>query len=253
MQGVQTDHPPGAVVFISGEQPRFGLSLLALEMLKVPGGSAIAWEMGVMVTRSLQNAFTVAMANPDFQWVWLMGDDHTYAPDTLMRLLDRNEPVVGGIVLNRAPPFNTTVHVHEEGRGRVKLLHEMPTDTGTLYTLAENESCGDAGLLIRREVLEATCVGGRWFDYWVSGALSAEDQQFTRRMGKHGYPVKLDLSVPIGHMTPFDIQPVLKENEDGSKQWEVRLVAGKQHVCDMQMVEEPRSKPLPELATVAAE
>lgn len=250
MQGVASKHPPGAVVFISGEMPRFGQSMQCLHALRVPGGSMLAWQMGVMVTRSMQAAFTAAMANPDMEWVWIMGDDHTYDPDTLLRLLDREEPVVTGIVLNRVPPFNTTIHVRDQGR--VKLLDEMPTNIDELYTLASNESCGDAGLLIRREVLEKT--GPRWFDYWVSGSLAAEDQQFTKRLGEAGYPVKLDLSVPIGHMTPVDVQPVLKDDGQGGLQWEVRLVAAKQHVCDMQMFApaERLVQPIPEGMVVEA-
>jgi hypothetical protein len=232
------------VVFISGELPRYGLSLQCLQALKVPGGSMLAWQMGVMVTRSLQSAFTQVLANPAMQWLWLMGDDHTYQADTVLRLLDLEEPVVGGLVLNRAPPFNTTVHVHEQGGGRVKLLPEIPTRG--LYTLAANESCGDAGLLIRREVLEAMGPRG-WFDHWTSGALSAEDQQFTAKLGKVGHPVKIDVETHIGHMTPFDVQPVVKDGR-----WEVRLMCGNHHVCDMAYPAEARARPLPAPVTAEA-
>ncbi len=214
MQIVPSRHPPGAVVFATNEVGRYANAFLALEELQVPPGSARFWRQGAMVSRNLNSAIRDAMnahvdmprAIPDpLKWIWIMGDDHFYRHDTLLRLLDRRSEeadVVAPLVLNRAPPFWPTVH---GGDGKVKPLSTFPTQG--FYHLTESETCGDAGLLVPREVLEA--LGDPWFDRPACGGLAADDQLFTGRIRKLGFRVAIDVEVQIGHTTPADIVPVI--------------------------------------------
>ena len=218
MLPVQTEQPPGAVCLASGEIARYGVSLQCLERLRVPNGSLLAWYMGVLVAENLNSGLTAMMENPALQWAWIMGDDHTFEPDCLLRLLDREVDVVAPLCLNRLPPFDPTIVEHDhQPTGRMKYLEDLPTSG--LYTLRAEETCGDAGLLVRRRVLDA--IPFPWYDHRVSGAIAAEDQAWVQRIKDAGFDVHIDLDVQIGHIGQVLFAPVLKGDH-----WEIRMVGG---------------------------
>jgi hypothetical protein len=232
MQGVPSDHPPGAVCLITGDLTRYAVSMQSVMALKVPPGSCNAWNMGVLIARSLNGAFKTMMDHPQMQWAWIMGDDHTFEPDCLLRLLDRKVDVVAPLCLNRLPPMDPTIVEHDhEPTGRMKYLEDLPA--GGLYKLRSEETCGDAGLLIRRNVLEA--IPAPWYDHRVSGAIAAEDQAFVQRIKDTGFDVHIDLDVIIGHIGQVEFKPFWNVDH-----WEIRLTGGAmRHICDMRPA--PRS------------
>lgn len=220
MQGIASRHPPGGVAIITGELARYVPAMRCIESLQVPAGSASVWRAGVLVSFNLNEAFRTIMANPRLEWAWLMGDDHTFPPDTLMKLLDRDVDVVVPLCLNRSVPMDPTII---EGP-RLKFLEDLPASG--LYTLTGTETCGDAGMLIRRRVLEAT--GPDWYDRKKSGSHNAEDREFVQKIREAGFDVHVDVDNPIGHLTTFEILPVRKDTG-----WEIRLSAGLKPVCDL--------------------
>lgn len=223
MQGVPSKHPAGAVCLITGDLTRYAVSMQSIMALKVPPGSVNAWNMGVLIGRSINQAFATVIANPALQWAWIMGDDHTFDPDVILKLLDREVDVVAPLCLNRLPPMDPTIVDHV--KVRMKYLEDLPT-TG-LYKLGPDETCGDAGLLIRRRVLEA--IPSPWYDHRISGAMAAEDQAFVLRVKNAGFDVNIDLDVTIGHVGQVVYEPVRKGDH-----WEVRLTGGgMRHVADM--------------------
>lgn len=234
MQGVASRHPPGVVALITGDLTRYAVSMQSIMGLKVPPGTANAWNMGVLIARSLNSAFQTMMEREQMQWVWVMGDDHTFEPDVLLHLLDRDVDVVAPLCLNRLPPMDPTIVENDhEPRGRMKYLEDLPTSG--LYKLKPSdpergihgETCGDAGLLIRRKVLEA--IPYPWYDKRISGAVAAEDQAFVQRIKDAGFDVHIDLDVQIGHIGQVDFKPVLKDGK-----WQVRMTGGGlRHICDM--------------------
>ena len=223
MLPVQTAQPPGAVCFVSGEIARYGIALQCLERLQVPNGSLLAWYMGVLVAENLNLGLTAMMDTPSLQWAWIMGDDHLFDPGIVLDLLARDVDVVAPLCLNRYPPLdpslvNATV-------GRQKWLEELPTSG--LYKLGADETCGDAGLLVRRAVLET--LDRPFYDRLRSGSFKSEDQAFTRKLQQAGYAVWIDLDHPIGHIASVAVQPVAK---DGA--WHIRLSGGGKHIVDIQ-------------------
>ena len=227
---------------ITGELTRYALSMQCLHGLRAPGGSVCSWQTGVLIAKSLNNAFQAVMDNPALQWAWVMGDDHIFDPLCLIRLLDRNVDVVAPFCLNRLPPFDPTIVDHS--KKRMKYLEEMPA-TG-LYQLQKHETCGDAGLLLRRNVLEAT--GPVWYDSRKSGAIAAEDQAFVRKIHDTGFDVHYDLDNHIGHLANVNVFPVRKGDS-----WEVRLTGGAEsrHVCDLGVI--PRADDAYRISGEAAE
>lgn len=222
MQAVQTPHPPGAVCLASGEIARYGVSLQHLARLQVPNGSLLAWHMGVLVAENLNLGLDAMMANDTLQWAWIMGDDHTYDAEIVLRLLDHDLDVVAPLCLNRYPPMDPSIV--NATVGRQKYLEEMPTSG--LYKLGPDETCGDAGLLIRRRVLEK--LERPYYDRLRSGSFKSEDQAFTRKLHDAGFPVWVDVDRPIGHIASVAVQPIVKAGV-----WNVRLVGGMKHIVDL--------------------
>lgn len=216
MHYVDTPHPPGAVIWKTGEILRYPSSADSMEALLIPRGSMRANRGGALVSQGLNDGIRDAMmahvTMPDrvpapIEWVWIMGDDHRYAGDILLHQLDallaNDLDALAPLCLNRAPPFPPTVHRN----GRNVQLHELPSRG--LYRFKDGDTCGDSALLVRRRVLEA--LGDPWYDRVACGAFDADDQNFTQRIVKAGFKVAVTMDLQIGHTTPADIFPVLKE------------------------------------------
>lgn len=214
MQGVESKHPPGAVIMVTGELTRYAMSMQSLNSLQVPPNSGLIWKTGVLIAYSLNTALDAVLEDPRFQWVWIMGDDHLYHPNIVLKLLDHEKDVVLPLCLNRVPMFDPTIQVHSEKRA--KYLEELP-ESG-LYTLKADETCGDAGMLIRRNVLEAT--GPNWYDVKKSGSHNSEDQDFVEKIKEAGFEVNVDMDNRIGHVSHVIVDPY--KTKDG---WEVRMVS----------------------------
>ena len=232
MQAVDSVHPPGMIILLSGEIARFTSAVQCLTSLVAPLGTRASWQTGVLITKLLNMGLKSFMDQPDLQWVWIMGDDHVYRPDILMKLLDRGVDAIIPFVLNRHPPMDSTVAIWHNmenptvpGRDfRMRFLEEFPGEG--LYKLADNETCGDAGLLLRRRVVEA--VEYPWYDTRRSGAWASDDQAFTRRIKEKGFNIYVDTDTTMGHLQPMAVVPM--RTLDGK--WSIRLVAGMKTVVD---------------------
>jgi hypothetical protein len=221
----------------TGDIFRYSVSAQCFMSLRTPAGSAVSWQIGTLIGRSLNQAFQNMMDNPALQWIWIMGDDHTYAPDTILRLLEHGKDVIAPVCLNRLPPLDPTIVEHiGPGKGRLKPLEDLPTSG--LYKLADNETCGDAGLLIRRNVLEALSpekMGEAWHASRKSGALDAEDQSFIQKIKANGFDVFVDLETTIGHIVNITAEPVIREGK-----WEIALSAGNRPMINIAPVPHQR-------------
>lgn len=222
MIGADCEFPPGVVAVITGDLLRYAQAAQSIEDLVAPAGSHQQRERGANVAGSINQAINVMMSDERFQWIWLMGDDHVFPPDILFRLLARNVDCVVPMCLNRFPPFDPTII--DQDTHQIKFIGDMPD--GGLYQLAENENCGDAGMLIRRQVIEK--LGAPWYDRTRSGSLGVDDQVFVQRIKRAGFAVHMDCDNVIGHMSPFTMLPYRRDGK-----WHVRLLCGSKHAADL--------------------
>ncbi|MCR4281849.1 MAG: hypothetical protein NUV72_02305 [Bauldia sp.] len=221
---------------VSGDLTRYALSMQCLMGLKAPAGSVgvdgdpensvLTWNCGVLIARSINTGFQAVLDNPKLQWAWIMGDDHTYEPDIILKLLEHEKDAIVPLCLNRMPPLDPTIVEHDhQPTGRMKYLEDLPD--GGLYKLRPEETCGDAGLLIRRNVLEA--IGSDWYERKKSGAHAAEDQEFIQRVKDAGFDVWVDLDTVLGHIGHVNFLPFRKDG-----QWHIRMMGGgARHLADM--------------------
>lgn len=228
MQGVASRHPPGLVAFCMGDLARYTTAMRSINATQAPAGSIDWWWQSNNIADTINRAFAATLENPDLGWCALMGDDHAYSPDLFLQLADRDVDVVVPLCTNRYPPFGPTIIAN----GGLKDWKELP-GTG-LYELQDGETCGDAGLFVRRHVLEA--MDPPWYDRLRSGSLGVDDQCFVKKLKKVGYKVHIDMDNRIAHMTPFTLFPV---HQDG--RWKVRLGCGGRPVVDIEARDVPRT------------
>lgn len=222
MLGTESRHPPGLVVMLTGDLTRYADSMSAFSSLRVPLGAGLTWFKGCLIADGLNKSFMRLFEQPGLEWVWVMGDDHDYGPDVLIRQLDKDVDVSIPLCLHRMPPFPTNITDRSGIEPRSVMVSEMPTSG--LYTLGPEETCGDAGMLIRKRVLEA--IPSPWYDTRRSGSFASDDQAFSVRVQEAGFEIHVDCDVPIGHITPMTVTPSVRDGE-----WKIALSAGDKPVC----------------------
>lgn len=209
------EHPPGIVGVIAQDTARFTMFAASLTNLEVPAGTGIKWILGHEVAANT-NLLAQAMFDeyPSAQWLWIMGDDHTFPADILTRLLDWEKDIVVPLCLTRNPPYKPVVFsgwVEQDdvpegmpvGRYRRRIVLDEYPQAG----LAPVHSAGTAGMLIRRNVFET--LDPPWFEHgFVSTQEVGEDVYFCDKATEAGFEIYCDLDTKLGHCTTAIVWPV---------------------------------------------
>jgi hypothetical protein len=202
---------PGAIVIPSTEVLRFPAFVGALQRLLVggaPEGSALFWHQGVDIPYMLNHGIRRMLLDPALSWVWIMGDDHTFEPDILMRLLAHEVPVVAPLVLRRNSPHRTVAFDEQ-----MKPISFPPDAAG----LVPVHAVGNAGMLIRRSVLEL--IADPWFVNHQPERAN-EDMAFCKKLRDFGIQPFVDVDTFMGHITPMEVWPY--READGA--WRVKVL-----------------------------
>lgn len=139
----------------------------------------------------------------------LMGDDHTFPPTLIERLLKWNVDIVAALCPERRPPFNTVARVNG-------LPLKLEGEPG----LVEVDSTGTAGMLIHRRVFDA--IESPWFwhgEDQETGHYVADDIFFCAQARAAGFKIHVDTSTVISHMAVLDVTPTYHADEG----WTTRL------------------------------
>jgi len=201
-------HQPGTIGVISGTLARYPDFSISLISLRRHPETHIEWAASSNIVANL-NAVSEALTG---EWLWIMGDDHQFHPDTLNKLLDRDVDIVVPLVLRREPPFAAPVF-KDDG------VNLTPWEiVGGRQGLVERDACGNAGMLIRRVVLEK--LGAPW---WKAGQVRVdmlcEDLHFCREARALGFHVFVDTEVGLGHTMIGTVWPKWQEDGTLGAQW----------------------------------
>lgn len=200
MQHVESKYPPGMVLVATGLQPRYYEYVTSADRLKAPTGSRYLIERSCDATSNF-NSGLKKLSDKD-QWVWFLGDDHSFHEDTLLRFLAHDVDIVVPISPTKVAPFVPCV-IHGPTDGQI--WHpNMPLYTWDelsgdgLMALPMGDFIGQAGMLVKRHVLDA--IGYPWFK---AGQLDpgrmTEDLAFCREVQQRGYTVHVDRDVIFDH------------------------------------------------------
>lgn len=207
----------GVVGVISNDAARFSLFASCIVKLRVPEGAKVEWLIGGDWCGA-RNSLVQLTLETGADWLWFMDDDHAFPPDMLEKLLAHELPLVTPICLTRTAPFMPVQYTQRQ-EGQHQYL-PIPLTDYPESGLVQLEAGGCAGMLIRREVLEA--IESPWFEY----TDRSEDIVFCEKAQRAGFALYCDLTARLGHITTTVVWPAVVEGE-----WRVGLTVGR----DMQL------------------
>lgn len=199
IQTPDTGHAPGTIVLAAG-QPRHHEFIESMENVLVPEGTTYQ----IIQSCDVAANFNKGIRRMTGQWVWFLGDDHAFAPDTLLRLLGHRMDVVVPISPCKQPfgyPFvlhGTDGDWHDD----LQTYSWQELSGYGLKVLPVGDFVGQAGMLVRKPVLDA--IGDPWFKCgrFSPGRLQ-EDMAFCKDVQTHGYLIWIDQTLIFDHyMTP---------------------------------------------------
>lgn len=198
MHFVTSRYGAGTIVLASAAQPRYYEYSSSMEGLYVPNGTRYLIERGCSVVDN----FNAALRKATGEWVWFLGDDHSFAPDTLMRLLQHEVDVVVPISPIKIAPWSPCV-IHGPSDGRTwhpnMPLYGWDELSGEgLLPLPKGDFIGQAGMLVKKSVLDA--IGDPWFKcgQFDPGRLQ-EDMFFCHELQQKGFTVHIDQDIIFDH------------------------------------------------------
>ncbi len=194
----------GLIGVIAQETARYSYFASSLTGTDVPAGSAIRWQFGHDIPANV-NGLVRALLDSELEWLWLLGDDHTWSPNLLMKLLGHDKDIVAPLGLQRAAPYRTTALVPspDDPRGHTRLDLNLHPFGG----LVEVVAIGSGGMLIKREVFET--MEEPWFEAGkIDGEHLTEDIYWCDKARQLGYRIHCDLDAHIGHICTSVIWPV---------------------------------------------
>lgn len=192
-----------------GVLSRFALTYVdfATTMLQLvrPESTRVIWIQGSDTTAQ----FNYIADNMTGDWLWIMGDDHTFEPTILVQLLSLDLDVVVPLCLKKQAPFEPVVYGGEEVvDGKTLYYQAVLPPKG----IAEIHAAGSAGMLIRKHVLDA--LPRPIFE--TTGAQMDEDLVLCRKIREAGFKLHCAVDIRLGHLGFFGVYPMWQGDRFGT-------------------------------------
>jgi hypothetical protein len=190
--------PPGTIALAAGNTPRFYEYTQSMERLIVPDGTEY------IIRRSCDVAmnFNRCVAEMRGEWVWFVGDDHSFAPDILLKLLKHDVDVVVPISPCKVMPFvPCVIHKPSDGsfwKDNMELYTWDELSGDGLLELPQGDFIGQAGMLVKKHVLDK--IGPPWFKTgMINPGRLQEDIWFCHELQENGFKVWVDQDIIFNH------------------------------------------------------
>ena len=182
----------------------------SLAMLQKGGNeTAIMFQCGSLVYDA-RNRLAKQAIEMGADYTMLFDSDMIFEPDTMVRLLKHNAPIVSGAYFRRSPPYHLVAFDKCDTEKRDWTDLKLPTET---------VKCGGVGfgcVLVKTDVLfDVAAKFQTWFEP-MNGF--GEDLSFCWRARECGYDVLLDPSITCGHVGHIVVnESFYKAYSEGSK------------------------------------
>ena len=216
-----TVNPAGHIGVASHFLGRYREFDYCLARLLTPQGSSYQYYLGVDVCMNFNQMIRHMMTNANFHWIWILGDDHLFGEDLLLSLLERNVDVVTPLCCRRLNPHTPILHGDMEYKQCASVKDPWEEFSGKSGLLDWPGTSGNAGMLIRRHVLEA--MTDPWFENGRTyPGVGAADIYFWHKLHEAGFKTYLDLDNTIGHITHTSVWP---DRDEATGKWKAKMIS----------------------------
>lgn len=219
VHGNKFHYQPGIIGIPSHHLGRYREFEQCLTSLVLPRGSRVDWGLGQNTAHNM-NQFIRSVIDKDFEWLWIIGDDHVFPPDIVYQLLKRNKDVVVPFCCRRTYPYIPVVHdsFGEDGKW-LSVEYDWYKDKSGLVNLNDDSKLvGNAGMLIKKKVLES--IPDPWFEVGkIHPEFNTPDLWFAKKVAEK-FNLWLDMDHTIGHLSHMAVWPY--QDDDGSWKAEMR-------------------------------
>ena len=226
----------GTIAVAAAVTPRYYEFQLSLDALNAPVGTKLHIERSCDITQNFNGGVKSMVGD----WVWFLGDDHSFDPNILMSLLSRNVDVVVPITPCKGIPFMPCM-MHGPDNGELwhedlPLYHWDELSGEGLLPLPKGDFVGQAGMLVKKHVLDK--LGYPWFKCGqIDKGRLQEDMFFCHELQQLGYTVYVDQDLILDH---YFITGVTARKYQGK--WSPALKFGKK---DVMVLPDAKPKALP--------
>ncbi len=205
---------PGIIGTASCTNPRYRSFDKCHHSVEKPDNTGLMWADTINVAWNFNQMCELIMKSPEYEWLWLLGDDHVFKPDLLMKLLARDVDIITPLCLRRHPPYTPTINGPVEEGHPVLGWESIEGKSGVI----EVSACGNAGMLIKRHVIEK--IGGDWHRAGChKSGVGGPDLWFCYKAKEAGYKILIDTENKIGHLEPMSIWA----EKDAQGNWQARI------------------------------
>lgn len=188
----------GTIIVAAAATPRYYEFQLSLDRVGAPVKTKLHIERSCDITQNFNGGIKKMIGD----WAWFLGDDHSFDEDLLMRLLKHNVDVVVPITPCKGIPFMPCMmHSNgedEEWHEEMPLYHWDELSGEGLYPLPKGDFIGQAGMLVKKHVLDK--IGYPWFKCGqIDKGRLQEDMYFCHELQTLGYTVYVDQEVVLDH------------------------------------------------------
>lgn len=209
----------GVIGIATGSIGRYRTFDKCLYRTEMPEGTKVDWQESGHISGNF-NAMCRTTLEGDYEWLWILGDDHVWHPQLLKALLERNVDIVVPLCVRRSEPWTPVIHT-DKTTNMMGVGYEWLDEHSGLVEL-KDKLLGNAGMLIKRSVLET--MPEPWFEDGKTGPdLAGCDLWFCQKALDMGIKIHVDLDNLIGHLTYNAIWPV--RDEDGMYRPKMRPAA----------------------------
>lgn len=170
----------------------------SLALLQKPGGCTLAMKAGSLIYTSRNDLATQAL-RMEADLVFWMDSDMTFAPDTLLRMIDtlqeKDLDILTGLYFRRVQPYSPVLFDRLDITGEVCEWSEFSEIPDGLFEVG---GCGFGCVLMRTEVF--LDVQGKFGNMFAPLGNNGEDVAFCWRARQCGYKIWCDPSVECGHV-----------------------------------------------------
>lgn len=175
----------------SGDQVAAGFAQSLAVLQKGGNETAIMFQVGSLIYDARNKLAKQAIKMGADYTMWF-DSDMIFAPDTMIKLLEHDAPIVSGAYFRRSPPYHLVAFDKCDMENREWTDLELPSDT---------VKCGGVGfgcVLVKTSVLfEVAAKYQTWFEP-LNGL--GEDLSFCWRARQCGYDILLDPKITCGHV-----------------------------------------------------